>query len=312
MEINYFISDVFTDKLFNGAQIAVIPEAQGLSESQMQSIAVELNLSETVFVSPDANHAFQIRTFSPREEISFASHTTVAAAFVLAQNKLIDLSQGDCKVDFNFSNTSAEVEVFQKNGLFSSTRISLNSEPVVDNFVPDNASLAEIIAMPATCIGQQDCHPLLVANNGIYLVVPVNDLDTVKAARFDPIAWEQSDLPQTQAQCILLFTSETESEQANYHLRLLGPQIAHHEDPPVGASIPAFSAYLASYAHIVKHNTEFSYRAERGLQHKRQSLLDVVIDAMPTRLALQTSTAMHLRIGGQAVMAGRGQLCLPD
>ena len=50
MNYNYYIADVFTRQIFNGAQIAVFPNADGLSTEQMQLLAMELNLTETVFV----------------------------------------------------------------------------------------------------------------------------------------------------------------------------------------------------------------------------------------------------------------------
>jgi trans-2,3-dihydro-3-hydroxyanthranilate isomerase len=73
--------DVFTDRPFAGNQLAVLPEADGLSDEQMQTIAAELNLSETTFVRGAAS---ELRIFTPRVELPLAGHPVVGAALVLA------------------------------------------------------------------------------------------------------------------------------------------------------------------------------------------------------------------------------------
>ena len=79
MEHTYYTADVFTDRAFQGAQIAVFPEASTMPESLMAEIAAELNLSETVFVTDsiigkEEADRFQLRIFTPQGEIRFAGH----------------------------------------------------------------------------------------------------------------------------------------------------------------------------------------------------------------------------------------------
>ena len=78
--------DVFTDRRFGGNPLAVFPDARGLSDEQMQALAMEFNLSETTFVLPPDNpqHHAKVRIFTPRSELPFAGHPTLGAAFVLA------------------------------------------------------------------------------------------------------------------------------------------------------------------------------------------------------------------------------------
>ena len=96
MKYNYYIADVFTKQIFSGAQIAVFPNAEGLSQQQMQLVARELNLSETVFVfHPDKQTTNRVmRIFSPLSEIDFAGHPIIATAFVLASCG--DIQLNDC------------------------------------------------------------------------------------------------------------------------------------------------------------------------------------------------------------------------
>src|SRR5512143_3809594 len=87
MKVPFQTVDVFTDRKFGGNPLAVIPDAQGLSSTQMQSIAAEFNLAETTFVLPpqDPAHTAHVRIFTPKAEMPFAGHPNVGTAFVLAR-----------------------------------------------------------------------------------------------------------------------------------------------------------------------------------------------------------------------------------
>src|SRR6478672_3256172 len=85
MKYRYYICDVFTDTRFGGNQLAVLPQADGLSADQMQQITREFNFAETAFVfPPKAGHTRHVRIFTPAREIPFAGHPNVGTAFVLA------------------------------------------------------------------------------------------------------------------------------------------------------------------------------------------------------------------------------------
>src|ERR1700722_18828524 len=87
MHRRYVTIDVFTDRTFGGNPLAVVLDAEGLTASQMQSIATEFNYSETTFVLPprDARHTALVRIFTPRIEVPFAGHPNIGTAVVLAQ-----------------------------------------------------------------------------------------------------------------------------------------------------------------------------------------------------------------------------------
>ncbi|MBN8904262.1 MAG: PhzF family phenazine biosynthesis protein, partial [Rhodospirillales bacterium] len=83
----YVTVGVFTDKRFGGNPLAVFPDATGLTDAQMQSIAAEFNLSETTFVLPPQNpqHHARVRIFTPKTELPFAGHPNVGTGYVLAR-----------------------------------------------------------------------------------------------------------------------------------------------------------------------------------------------------------------------------------
>ena len=81
MGYRYYICDVFTDTRFGGNQLAVLPEAQGLSDRQMQQVAREFNFSESTFVLPaERGHDRRVRIFTPTTEVPFAGHPNVGTA----------------------------------------------------------------------------------------------------------------------------------------------------------------------------------------------------------------------------------------
>src|SRR6478672_4492456 len=87
--LTFYQADVFTNLPFGGNPVAVIPDAQGLSDLELQQIAREMNLSETVFVLPPTEPAasVKIRIFTPTQEIPFAGHPVIGAFYILGKLK---------------------------------------------------------------------------------------------------------------------------------------------------------------------------------------------------------------------------------
>ena len=86
MRFSFHTLDVFTTEVFAGNPLAVVLDAQALDDAQMQKIAAEFNLSETVFVLPpdDEANTAKLRIFTPARELAFAGHPTVGTAILLA------------------------------------------------------------------------------------------------------------------------------------------------------------------------------------------------------------------------------------
>src|SRR5690348_12157711 len=101
MSYKFHTTDVFTDKAFGGNQLAVLPDARGLSTEDMQAITREFNYSESTFVlPPERGGTRRVRIFVPGKEIPFAGHPTVGTAFVLAATGEIPLTGDETKIVF--------------------------------------------------------------------------------------------------------------------------------------------------------------------------------------------------------------------
>ncbi|MEK6584928.1 MAG: PhzF family phenazine biosynthesis protein, partial [Nitrospirota bacterium] len=85
--LKFYQADVFTSQPFGGNPVAVFPDADGLTDDELQQIAREMNLSETVFVFPPTDPAAvaRLRIFTPTQEIPFAGHPVLGTFYVLAQ-----------------------------------------------------------------------------------------------------------------------------------------------------------------------------------------------------------------------------------
>ncbi len=110
MKLSVYQIDAFTDKLFGGNPAAVIPLQAWINHDLMQQIALENNLSETVFFVPSksAVYDFEIRWFTPESEINLCGHATLATAYTLFN--ILNYK----KAEINFSCKSGLLKVVKK------------------------------------------------------------------------------------------------------------------------------------------------------------------------------------------------------
>ena len=305
MQLKYYIADVFTDKPFNGAQIAVIPKADGLNKHQMQLIAREMNLSETAFVFSPVNgtNLRRMRVFSPQAEIDFAGHPIIAAGHVLAATGEIKLENEYTPVLLEQNIGKINVNITGDNGKPVLIQFSLETTPVIDRFVPKEEQLAELLSLYVDDIETRKFHSLLVYSDHSYLVVPIKTYSAVRVAKFNYAAWSRSIAPTCMAKEILLFSTQSDIGKSNFHGRLLGPDIGVHEDPPIGSAMPAFTAYLCAHEHITPGTHTFTI--DRGSIEKRKSILNIEMDN-------KQEEKLTIRVGGPAIMVSEGTITIPD
>ncbi|MDP1773866.1 MAG: PhzF family phenazine biosynthesis protein [Methylobacter sp.] len=305
MKYNYYIADVFTKQIFSGAQIAVFPNAEGLNKEQMQLVARELNLSETVFVfHPDKQTTSRVmRIFSPLSEIDFAGHPIIATAFVLAHCGDIQLSDAITPMVFEQNTGPVNVNITAENGQPSFVQFTRKVTSIIDRFTPSDEELASFLSIQQSELDHKKYATRLVSCGVPYLIVPVWRYESVRAAKFNYAAWSQSTAPQTAAQEILLFAPKTPFADADFNARLLGPRIGIHEDPPVGSAMPAFASYLCSFEFMQKGT--YTFAVDRGDERNRRSVLNLEMDN-------KGSDTLTIRVGGAAVMVAEGVMNIPD
>ena len=302
MKYQYYIADVFTNKIFNGAQVAVFPDAKGLTTQQMILVARELHLSETVFVFKQEN-SIQMRIFTPRGEVDSAGHPILATAFVLGITGAIEEKEPYTSLLFDQNEVSIDTHVTWKEGKPHFIQFTRTVSPTVDYYTPTESELARFLGIDPGHIDTKKYSTRLVSCGLPYLIVPLFYYETLRDIKFNFSAWSQSIAPQTAAQEILLFSPRTPFQDSDFSIRLVGPNIGIHEDPPIGSVIPTFASYLCSFDHLQKGT--YTFAVDRGDEKIRRSVVNLEMDH-------KGEDTLNLRIGGEAVMVAEGTMDIPN
>ncbi len=302
MKYSYYTADVFTDRLFQGAQIAVFPAASDLSDDLMALMARELNLSQTVFVTDSVTNAsgaadqparFRLRVFTPTGEIDFAGHPMLAAARVLLETGQIALVDNSKSLVFRQNTGDIAVSLTKTDSKPLFVQFTLPANPVVDRYTPSEAELARLLSIEERDIDTHTYRTRLVSVNFPYLMVPLVSQQAVRKARFSLDAWSQSSAPAMAAQEIFIFSNRTDYQETDFHGRLVGPGIGANEDPPIGSAMPCFAGYLGSHEHM--REGTYTFTIDRGTAATRRSVLHIEMDHHSGKPAT-------LRVGGEVVL----------
>jgi len=299
MRYPYFTADVFTDVRFGGNQLAVLPEAEGLTGAQMQRIAREFNYSETVFVLPASRPGadFRLRIFTPEEELPFAGHPTIGAAFILARAGRIPLVDDRAEIFLEAGAGMIPVALgFDHNGRFHA-ELTTPRRPEFRP-PPPAGELSSILGLEPSVITKEAVAPRAVSCGLPFLLVPLPTLSAMGSVRIDTGAWQAS-LADAWASMLCLYTAETLSPDADIHVRVFCPGQGIPEDPATGSAAAALGSHLAALA--PQPDGEFRYVIEQGLELGRPSRIHVVVDKVG-------GTITSVRVGGGAVAVMAGEI----
>jgi trans-2,3-dihydro-3-hydroxyanthranilate isomerase len=298
----FVTADVFTDRPFGGNPLAVFPDGRGLSAAEMQTIAKEFNLSETVFVLPpeDPRHTRRLRIFTPRTELPFAGHPTVGSAHVLAAIGEVPLPTAETRIVFEEGVGPVPVTIRGEAG-----------RPVAAEFTaakplkvgPDPPSVFVVAAMLSLQLDDLRADPgVMAVSAGIpFTVVPVVGLDAVRRARLRRDVWEQVLAP-FWAPSVFVYTPEGERPGSDLHARMFAPGLGVDEDPATGAAATALAGLLAS-RHPQEQGT-LRWVVEQGFEMGRPSILHLAADK-------HDGAVTAVRVGGSSVLISRGEMEVP-
>jgi trans-2,3-dihydro-3-hydroxyanthranilate isomerase len=225
----YILADVFTDRPFTGNPLAVFPDAEGLTGAQMQSIAREMNLSETTFVTSGAEPGtWRVRIFTPGMELPFAGHPTIGTALVLA----------------HLGRTKERAEIVLEEGI-GPVRVVLGDGNAVF-FVegaPERPPLDVGDDAIAAAVGVGSlASPAWQAGYGVpFLFVPVMDVDAVAKSAMQMEQWNA--LPPIWARGVYVHAvTGRNGAHRTVHARMYAPgKIGVPEDPATGSAAAAFA-----------------------------------------------------------------------
>jgi trans-2,3-dihydro-3-hydroxyanthranilate isomerase len=301
--LKFYQADVFTVQPFGGNPVAVFPNAQGLTDFELQQIAREMNLSETVFVLPPTDEAavVRLRIFTPTQEIPFAGHPVLGTFYVLAQLGLIAVTDGVTRVMQECNIGLFPVEIHAREGQI--TRVVMTQpKPLFLGSMDETEDLfhiAKALGLPKYQIVDTKA-PVMVVSTGLpVVIVPVRALTAVRS--IEPDASAIVDMcEQFGTNGIMVYTTMTVEDHATVHTRMFAPAIGILEDPATGSASGAMGAYLVHNG-LVEVGPLTEIIIEQGYEIGRPSRILVQVESDDD--AIQT-----VKVGGQVVMVVEGTL----
>ena len=276
----YVIADVFTDRPLQGNGLAVFTDARELAEEQLQPLARELNLSETVFVyrAEQGGHA-KIRIFTPTSEVPFAGHPTLGTAFVLAGPLQLD--------EIRLETGAGVVPVrLEREGSRISFGWMTQPLPTVEAYEPAEALLA--------ALGVEESRlPIELYDNGLHHVyVTLGSEDEVAALEPDLNALAR--LPD------VLGVNCFAGSGTAWKTRMFAPAGGVPEDPATGSAAGPLACHVVRHG-LVEPGTEIEI--SQGAEIRRPSTLYARVEGSPEKIE-------KVEVGGSAVVVARGEFRL--
>jgi trans-2,3-dihydro-3-hydroxyanthranilate isomerase len=289
VKLAFHIVDVFTDRPLTGNQLAVVLDADPLSEPQMQAIAREFGFSETTFVlRPDERGTdCRVRIFTPSRELPMAGHPVVGTTLVLQRAGRIG---DDAVLGLGVGPTPVEID---RAGLAWMTQPKARFGPIVAN----RAALAAALGLEESDL-RSDLPLRPVSTGNEFLMVPVVSLEAMR--RLAPDAGSlPAVMPSTPHPAVYCFCFETEQPGVDVHCRMFAPSFGIFEDPATGSAAGPLGVYLWSHVHG-EQSEWLQLVLEQGVEMGRPSLIRVRVPP----------DGSGPRVGGAAAFVASGELDL--
>ncbi len=296
----YAILDVFTETALAGNPLAVVLDATGLDDRQMQAIAREFNLSETVFVLPAEKPiaSARLRIFTPARELPFAGHPTVGTAVLLATRKAAEGVPGkEMVVVLEEPVGAIRCGVFIQGAKSAHAIFDAPQLPILVPADFDREAVAAALGLLPAEVGFEN-HKTSAWSAGLPIIfVPVSGLEAIANARPNPTTWAEGfGSPMAAA---WLYCRETEGSERAFHARMFAPELGFSEDPATGSAAAAFAGVVHRFDAPLSGS--YRYVIEQGFEIGRPSLMTLEIDIAGGEIAA-------VRVGGNAVVVAEGRL----
>jgi trans-2,3-dihydro-3-hydroxyanthranilate isomerase len=268
---DYVTVNVFTDQRFTGNPLAVLPDAAGLTDAQMQAIAAEFNLSETTFVLPpaDPRHHARVRIFTGKSEMPFAGHPNVGTGYVLAT------MAGDPPEHYTFEEIAGLVRVHilrDTSGVISGARVAAPRSLSIDIGIPVE-TVAACISLAGNDIATLSHTPLVASVGTPFVLAEIASVDALSRATPDAAAFRSAiaRFPDMASRFALYLYAWLDGDERRIRARMFAPLGGISEDPATGSAAAALAALLTSLA--PGENVDLQYAIEQGVEMGRPSLI---------------------------------------
>ncbi len=287
-KLAFYIVDVFAEKKYAGNQLAVFRKAEALSRDEMQQIAREINFSETAFILSDEqrNDGFDVRIFTPKEEIPFAGHPTLGTAHIIrneilqgnAEEVVLNLKVGQipvtfCQGGYCWMKQIAPIFGQQHKPETLATILGLNVDEMDERF------------------------PIQEVSTGLpFFIVPLKTMAALKNAKIDRQRYFNL-IKNTAAKSILVFCQETHESQNDISVRVFVDYYGIPEDPATGSGNGCLAGYLVKFRYFGQECIDI--RSEQGYEIGRPSLLLLKAEEREAKI--------NVSVGGKSIVVALGE-----
>jgi trans-2,3-dihydro-3-hydroxyanthranilate isomerase len=335
VDYDFVLADVFTDRPFGGNQLAVFPDATGLSAAAMQALAREFNFSETTFVLPPASpdNTARLRIFTPTMEVPFAGHPTIGTSVVLAAAAVADStvdSADDSTVDSAASERAAAEPTDEATetadaagdppraadtvpveqdlrlelgvGLVrvrvrgDRAELTLDRGPEIPDHAPDRRALARALSLR-----EDDVLDCFYASVGLpFCFAHLSSPQAVDRAVIDPAAF-RAGIANGWSPDIYLYAGDF-APGGRLHARMFAPADGVAEDPATGSAAAALVGVLAT--RYPDDSRAHTLTVHQGVLMGRPSRIEA-------RASVAGGAVTSVSVAGRAQLVGRGTISAP-
>ncbi len=286
--LTFYMVDVFAERKYAGNQLAVFRGAEELPSDEMQNIAREINFSETTFILSDerSRGGFDVRIFTPNQEVPFAGHPTIGTAHIIhnkllqgqAENVVLNLKVGQIPVTFS---QDGYCWMKQLQPIFGQQH-----KPEI---------LASILSLDVSEIDER--FPVEEVSTGaFFFIVPLKTIATLRKAKIDKEKCFDL-IKSTPAKGILVFCPETHEPQNNISVRVFVDYYGVPEDPATGSGNGCLAGYLVKHRYFGQDS--INIRSEQGYEIGRPSLLLLKAE--------QRDANINISVGGKSIIVAQGE-----
>ncbi len=262
----YRVVDVFTQTAMQGNPLAVFPDAQGLDDATMQSIAKELHLSETVFVLPATRPDchIRVRIFTAQNELAFAGHPTIGSSFVLRDEGIVPKDSTRFVLEEKVGPVPIRIE---------GSLIWLTTPPIRFGQTFDRKLCAEALGLPLDDL--LDVPPQTAGTGNNFLFVALRDPAAVDRAWAD--SGSLRGLKQAAGGAVKVFVFAPRPGADGAYSRMFAPDQGTAEDPATGGATGPLASYMMANK-LARAAGGTRLISEQGVKMGRRSILHVLVN----------------------------------
>jgi trans-2,3-dihydro-3-hydroxyanthranilate isomerase len=300
--VSFTTVDVFTTNRFEGNPLAVVADARGLTDADMQNIAAEFGYSEVTFVLPphDPDNTARVRIFTPTMEVPFAGHPNVGTAYVLGMRGEVFGKPVENSLRFEEKAGIVTVELERDGDRVLSAAIRAPGPLVTGRNIPQD-TVARCIAIDGTMVSTRIHRPLLVSVGLSFVVAELVDLSALALARPNLARFREAAGPTPEGNhdfSLFVYVSSPDRPW-NIRARMFAPLDNVPEDPATGSASAALGAYLVSLQ--PRADMTVSLTIEQGVEMGRRSIIGI-------NVVKQNGIVTDVAISGACIPVMRGEI----